>query len=263
VNPAVQNTGAYVELIKALEATKSSGITKPSDIKLAIAGLASAAGTFVTKTLTTAAKAAGITVVYAVANMPITATNYAPFAQAIIASGANLAYPVVSELQVIDLAGALKQAGYKGAFTDGSVYLPGSLTSQEESALTGAYLSNPIPIDEDKTAGIKTALKQLKEAGFKPLLTGGVPYGYWTATMLISLMQATAKRVGAAKVNSVTMKATVAKGWTWMGSMWDEKFPKAYTDPLGCYQIAKGEGQAYKLVVPWHCYPTNIVSTGL
>ena len=138
-------------------------------------------------------------------------TNYAPYAQAIIASGANVAFETLDTGDSVGLAAALKAAGFKGPIFNGVTYLPGSLgqSKSQESALDGVYVVNEFPADENNTPAIKQAEKDLAATGQPPYLTSGVSIGYWSAIVLEQMLRATLKSVGG-NPNKVT-GATIAQ----------------------------------------------------
>jgi hypothetical protein len=61
-------------------------------------------------------------------------TSYAPYAQAIVASGANVAFETLDPADAIGLVPALKAAGFKGSIENGVTYYPGELASQPNEA---------------------------------------------------------------------------------------------------------------------------------
>ena len=111
--------------------------------------------------------------------MPVIGTtNYAPYAQNIIASGANDVQDVLEANDAIGLAAALKAAGYKGVIESGANYYPG--TPQQASvtaAMNGVLIQNSFPADEDNSPATKQAIKDLKSVGAPPYLTVGTAVG--------------------------------------------------------------------------------------
>ena len=102
------------------------------------------------------AKYTGMKVVYQQAPVPAAGTtSYAPYASAIMSSGANIVYEVLASAGSIGLAAQLKADNYKGIIINGVTYFPGQLNSQpnEASALNGVYVEDEFPADENNTAG--------------------------------------------------------------------------------------------------------------
>jgi ABC-type branched-subunit amino acid transport system substrate-binding protein len=263
-NPHLQSEGGFLELIAAMEHMPSMHVTKPSDIKLAVIGFNTAAGVFATGTLAAAAKAVGIDVVYAKAPIPAATTNFAPYAQDVIGSGANAVYEITDAPLSVSLSAALKAANFQGFAFDGITYLPGELASNpgEEAALNGVGVMNDFPVNEDNIPAVKTAEQQLAADGKPTNLTTGVSIGYWSGDVLVQLLKATAARVGAGNITGAAIQATAAAGWTYTGGLGTMTYPAAWTYPTGCITMVQEEGTGYKLLEPYTCTP-KYAKTGL
>lgn len=251
---SVAQTQAFVQLAKTLH--------KPeSQLKYAFITNSIASGADVLKIAKVALNAVGAKLVYAEANIPVSGTvSYAPFAQQIVASGANVLFNTLGTPDVIGLSAALKQAGFTGANLNGQTYLPGTLASSPntESALQGAYVSQGFPSDEDNTPAVKQAIKDLKAVGAPPYLSNGASIGYWSAQLFISMLKATLAKTGsAAKVTPQAMYNTVNGGYTYTsalpGGQAKLTFPKAELVPNTCYGLLQIEGAGYVLKQPYSC----------
>jgi ABC-type branched-subunit amino acid transport system substrate-binding protein len=207
-------------------------------------------------------KSAGMQIVYKQAPIAVLGTtNYAPYAQAIIASGANVAFEVLDAPDCVGLAAALKSAGFKGIIVNGQTYTPGQTASQpnQTAALDGVYIASEFPADENNTPATKQAQKDLVSIGQPPHLTFGVSIGYWSAIVFEQMLKATLASVGGDphKVTGVTLQQTVTKGFTYTdpitGGIGTEAFPAASTLPTGCGTLLKSVATSYKQIVPYQC----------
>jgi branched-chain amino acid transport system substrate-binding protein len=265
INPNVQGLAGAAQILAATGNTKTPGKVKVAAIAENIApGIA--ANTAVAGAL----KTAGIQIVYKEAPMAVLGTtNYAPYAQAIIASGANVAFETLDSPDCIGLSAALKSAGFKGIIVNGQTYFPGQLASQpnEAAALNGVYIENEFPADENNSPAVKQAQQDFVAIGQPPHLTAGASIGYWSAIVLEQMLKATLKAVGgdANKVTSATLQQTVTSGFTYTdpiaGGIGAETFPAASTVPTGCGTLVKTVGTTYKQITPYQCLgAVNVVT---
>jgi hypothetical protein len=252
INPAIQALGS-----------RKSIFDSPSKEKIAFIAENVAGAVSANDALAAVAKIEGADVVYRNAPIPVIGTtSYAPSAQAIIASGANVAFEALDSSDAIGLAAALKAAGFKGAIENGVTYYPGGLVGQpnEAAALDHVYVADLFPADENDTEAVKQAEKDLDAVGQAPDLTSGVSVGYWSAIVFEQMLRATLKSVGGdtAKVTSVTLDTMVNKGFTYKdpipGGIGTEYFPAAEKVPTGCSSLLQVEGTTYRQVTPYACY---------
>jgi ABC-type branched-subunit amino acid transport system substrate-binding protein len=223
------------------------------DVAPGIAALDDAAG---------AAKSEGADVVYT--GSPIAevgTTNYAPYAQAIIASHPNVVFEVLDLSDCVGLAAALKAAGYKGAIVNGVSYLPGQLASSpsEATALNAVYVINTFPANANNTPAVRQAEKDLEAVGQPPDLSDGVSQGYWSAIVFEQMLRATLKKVGGkpTKVTGIALQKTVTSGFTYTdpipGGIGTEHWPSAATIPTGCGGLLQTVGTGFKALGPYQC----------
>jgi branched-chain amino acid transport system substrate-binding protein len=264
VNPSVQGVTEMLQVIAA-QGDKS----QPSKVKMALIANDVPGAVAVNESYAAAAKSVGIDVVYVKAPIaPEGTTTYAPEAQALESSGANTVYEVVGNTDAVGLAAALKAVNYKGMVVNGVTYFPGQLASQpsEKAALQGVYVATEFPTQNNDTAAVKQAEKDLVATGQSPQLTAGISQGYWTAIVLEQMLRATLARVGSAsKVTSAALEQTVSagKGWSYKdpiaGGIGTETFPAAYTYPTSCNTLVKTVGNGYTQVEPYQCtYDVNV-----
>jgi ABC-type branched-subunit amino acid transport system substrate-binding protein len=252
INPAIQAMGGRQGIHGSTSAEKIAFVAEN------VAG-----GVSANNALAAVARLSGAHVVYQ--NAPIAVlgtTSYAPYAQAIVASGANVAFETLDAADAIGLAAALKAAGFKGVIENGVTYYPGGLASQpnEAAALDHVYVADTFPADENNTKAVRQEEKDLEAVGQRPYLTSGVSVGYWSAILFEQMLRATLKSVGgdAAKVTGLTLDKTVNKGFIYKdpisGGIGTEYFPAAEKIPTGCATLLQVEGTAYKQIAPYGCY---------
>lgn len=266
-NPEVQGAGGMIQAIAAQHDQKS-----PSKVKMALIANNFSGAIIANQALAGVAKHEGIDVTYAQAPIaPIGTTNYAPYAQAIMSSGANTVYEVLGAADSIGLAAALKAAGFKGMIINGVTYYPGELAGNpnEAAALNGVYVENEFPVDEEHTAATNQALKDFKAVGQPAAMPSGAAAGYWSAIVFEQMLKATLARVhNIAKVTPSALQQTVtgSKSWTYKdpinGGIGQETFPAAETIPTGCGALVKTVGTSFKMVEPYKCYYDINIKTG-
>jgi ABC-type branched-subunit amino acid transport system substrate-binding protein len=257
VNPNAQGIAGAKQMLKITGNTNS-----PAKMKVALIAENIAGGIQSNNALAGAFKYAKATVVYKQAPIAVIGTtSYAPYAQAIIASGANVAYEVLDTADSVGLAAALKAAGFKGTIANGVTYLPGELSNQpnEASALNGVVVQDEFPASELNTAATKQAVNDLRATGQPPYLTSGVSVGYWSAIVLEQMLKATLAKVGGNpnKVTGAAIAALVNGGYTYTdpiaGGIGTMYFPAAQNIPTGCIATLKTTGTTFKLLQPYQC----------
>jgi ABC-type branched-subunit amino acid transport system substrate-binding protein len=254
-NPDVLGLWGWPPILKMTGNTKT-----PSKLKVAFIAENVAPGILANDGGVAVAEYFGLTVVYQGAPIAVLGTtNYAPYAQAIIASGANVAFETLDGTDGVGLAAALKSAGYKGIIVNGVTYLPGTLGSQpsEAAAVNGVYVLDEFA-DENKTPAVAQAKKDLVAVGEEPYLTTGVSEGYWSAIVFEQMLRAALKSVGGNpdKVAGATLQAA-ASHFTYTdpiaGGIGTEYFPAAQTIPTGCGTLLKTVGTSFKQIAPYGC----------
>jgi ABC-type branched-subunit amino acid transport system substrate-binding protein len=265
-NPSVESTSLLTQYLSATGNTKT-----PGKVKAAFIGVDVPVGATAVKATAATAKTVGIKVVYTGSSMPVFGvTSYAPYAQALIASGANVVYELLDGPNSVGLAAGLKSAGFKGQIVNSLTYYPGQLASQpnEASALSGVYVSDIFPANENNTPAVEQALKDLKAVGQPPYLNSGTSTGYWSAIMLEQMLAATLKRVGGDpnEVTGATLQQTVVSGYTYTGpvpgGIGTLYFPAAGTMPSGCGTMLRISGNNYKQILPFQCASVVNIVTG-
>jgi ABC-type branched-subunit amino acid transport system substrate-binding protein len=257
-NPNAQGYAGAVQLLEYTHNTKT-----PKKMKVAFMSENVAGGIQSMKALAGDFKYAKASVVYTGSPIAVLGTtDYSPYAQAIIASGANVAFEVLDSADSVGLAAALKAGGFKGTIVNGVTYLPGELSSQpnEESALNGTIVEDEFPADENQTPGTKQAIADLKATGQPPYLVSGTSIGYWSAIMLEQMLKATLAKEGGDpnKVTGATLEETVNSGHyvytpPLAGGINTMYFPAAEKIPVGCGTMLEETGSTYKQIFPYQC----------
>jgi ABC-type branched-subunit amino acid transport system substrate-binding protein len=257
-NPNAQGIAGVTQLLKY-----TGNINTPSKLKVAFIAENIAGGITSMKALAGAFKYQKASVVYTGSQIPVIGTtSYAPYAQAIIASGANMAYEVLDSADSVGLAAALKSAGFKGTIVNGVTYFPGQLSSQpnEAAALNGVLVQDEFPADENQTPATKQAIADLVATGQPPYLVSGTSVGYWSAILLEQMLKATLAKEGGdpSKVTGATIEQTVNSGHyvytpPLAGGINTMYFPAAESIPTGCGTTLKTTGTTFKQLYPYQC----------
>jgi ABC-type branched-subunit amino acid transport system substrate-binding protein len=249
----------------------TGNVKTPGKVKLALIANDYPSASAAAHSLGGVSKYLGEHVVYAESPIPVIGTtNYQPYAQAVIASGANAVFIICGTSDVVGLTAALKADGFKGFIGNGIAYLPGQLAGQpnEMAALDNTYVSYEFPVDQNNTPAVKQAQKDLQAVGEAPHLIQPVSIGYWSAILLEQMLKATLKSVGGNpdKVTGATLSKTVNAGFTYTdpiaGGIGTEHFPAAEKVPTGCGTLVKVVGSGYQQVTPYVCPAVVNVITG-
>ncbi len=237
----------------------------PAQIRLAVIGQDLDADKAIVQALTGLAKAKGIQVVYQ-SNAISTQgqTDYAPIVRDVLAAGPNVVYEVTDFGGSVALAGVLQGTGYTGAVFNRVTYAPTTMSQQADvaAALNGVYVESPYPVNENiANAAVTQMQADLGAIGKPPVVDLANAIGYWSADMLIQLLQAVAAGGGA--VTPLATVGTAATGWTYHGTPGgpgDLAFPSpGWTEPDGCSTLVQLTGTRYKEVEPYTCGPVDKV----
>jgi Periplasmic binding protein len=254
-NPDVQTNEVDKQII---DVTKQAlHLSTSSKVKLALIGIDAAYGAADVRALTGVAKGLGATVVYSEASLPLEVTNYAPYVQAILTSGANAVFEVLGTAGAVGLAAALKAANFKGVVANAVAYFPGQLAGNpsEESALQGTYVTSAWPVEQSNSPASRQEMKDLKAIG-QPNLGFGTAAGYWSADMLVEMLQATAARYGAANVTPSKLQQ-VASHFTYVsslkGGLCPLSYPKSFDAPAVGFTTVEVQGSGYVVKIPYSC----------
>jgi ABC-type branched-subunit amino acid transport system substrate-binding protein len=209
-------------------------------------------------------EAAGAQVVYLEANMPTTGTtDFSPYAQAVVKSGANIVFTSTAFSNVGGFSAALTAAGYKGLNQNFVAYVPGLLDSSPQlaAALNGTYVSTQIVPQESQSEYIKQIEKDLtaSKAAAGTNILFGTALAYNEADLLVQMLTAAGKDLNtktfdtAVNGGSFTYTPKEAGGPGALG------WPESHFVAPDCAAIMKVNGTKFEQVVPFQCYPSIAV----
>ncbi len=240
------------------EISQATGM-KISDMKVAIEGLSLQAAVTANQAGAATFTKLGAQVVYNKNEIPLNGqgVDFTPFVQGILASKSNVVFEVTDLANSIALAGALKAAGYKGTIFNGTAYLPSQIATQTNlaSALDGTYVLVQAPAGEETSPAIAQMKADLKAIGAPPDIELGTAIGYWTADMLIGMLQATGAK---GPITQQTFHDVVNAGLTeapaMQGGNGPLMWPLYQTEPMPCASLVEAVGTHYVSKVPYTCY---------
>jgi branched-chain amino acid transport system substrate-binding protein len=239
----------------------------PAKVRVAILANSNASGindrTLYRETFSTV----GAKVVYDEAILPVTGvTDYSSYVQDLLATHPNLIVQSMTFAQVAGFVSALRAAGYTGASVDYQTYVPGLLAAEPTlaTALKGELIDAQIPPQEGNSEAVKQIAKALAAIGKPTMITEGESVGYWTADVLIQMLQAAAKT--GRPITGKSIEQTVNGGFTYKptltGAIGDAKFPQSETSPVPCATLLQVSGDLYKVIKNFSCYATVKAMTG-
>lgn len=258
INGCQESTAGYESSAQAHQIILAA--KKPAkDLRIAMEGYDISSAQIVSKALGEVWQKLGAKVVLNDNNVPLTGTtSYAPYVQAILATHPNVVYEVTGSAAAIALSAALKAAGYDGIIYNGSTYVPSELKTQSSvaQALDGVYSNVLGPSGYDNSPAVKQELKDLKAIGAGSDVEVGTVAGYWSADMLIQLLQATKAR-GAA-LTPANVDQTAVQGFTLKpalsGGNGPVTYPAGFNRPMPCTSTVQAQGKTYKLTQKFTCY---------
>jgi branched-chain amino acid transport system substrate-binding protein len=259
VNPSFAATQALAHLVQA------AGVPA-AQARVALVGGDSDADKNEVTALTALAKAQGVQVVFHTDTITATGTtDYAPIVTALLAAGPNVVDEVADVGGSVALAAVLQAAGYRGAVVNQVTYEPPSVLASAgiTGTLSGVYVDAGLPVDANPAnpavAQIRADLVAIDKP---PTVDLDVALGYWSADMLIQLLQAAAARSG--QLTPASLTATAAAGWTYRGPTGgpaDLTFPApGWVAADGCSTLLQLTGGAYHEVAPYGCGPVTKVA---
>jgi ABC-type branched-subunit amino acid transport system substrate-binding protein len=177
-----------------------------------------------------------------------------PFVKAVMDNKPDVVLLTVDFGAALVMKGALRAAGYKGVVQDYTTYSPGLLESNAELAasLEGGYSITQVPPFEDGAAATAQIATDLTAIGEKPFVSLGVSIGYWSADLLVQMLEATGK-----DLNTKTFYETVNGGFkstSEKGGLGSLTYPLNHFQPSPCAAAVKVENATYKSAVPFTCY---------
>jgi len=205
-------------------------------------------------------EARGAQVVYLEATIPVPGptTDYTPFAQAVMKSGANIVFTSTAFQDVGGFSAALKAAGYTGVNQNFVAYVPGLLDSSPQlaAALDGTYVSTQIVPQESQSDYIKQVEQDLTavKAAAGTYILFGTALAYVEADQMVQMLAAAGP-----DLNTKTFDQAV-NGGNFKYQPKEAGGPGAMGWPEGhflgndCSAIMKVDGTKYDQIVPFQCY---------
>lgn len=206
-------------------------------------------------------EAAGVEVVYSDSKMPVTdAADFTPFVQKIMSSAGGSAPDAVVMIttfaNTIGLTGALKAAGYQGTTLNYITYAPGLLASQPQVAdsLAGTYVNTQMLPEEFGGTAITQMQDDLTAIGADPQISIGTSVGYWSADVLIQMLEKVGQDLTPANFEKV-----INAGFTYVPEgdpigIGPVEFPRDHEQATPCAAIVEVKGTEYVPAVPMTCY---------
>ena len=210
---------------------------------------------------------AGLEVVYTDTSMPTTdATDFTPFVQKIMTSANGQPPTAVAMVTLfnntVGLTGSLNAAGYKGATMNYLTYVPGLLENQQTvaSAIDGTYVNTQWLPQEFGGPAIQQVQDDLKAIGEDPTIGFATSIGYWSADVLVQMLDAAGK-----DLTAESFAEAVNGGWTYeplgdpMG-IGPVQYPRDHDQPTPCAALVQVKGTNYEPVLPLSCY--DVIKVG-
>lgn len=203
-----------------------------------------------------AAVSVGMKVIYAKSPMESTGAGLRTVARSLVAKSPTVIYAVGTYGNDMAMISYLHALRFTGLIVDQTTYRPGVLTSEAATRLTGALVQSTLLIGPDNKKFSKRITKALSDVKARTTTSLGVVIGFFSADLLVKLIESTAKRVGIRHVSSKSMHTTLARGWTYTGWLGTLRFPTAFSRPSGCSTLLRHNDQLYSIVAGYSCNQT-------
>jgi branched-chain amino acid transport system substrate-binding protein len=177
-----------------------------------------------------------------------------PFVKAVMDNNPDVVLLTVDFGAALVMKGALRAAGYQGVVQDYTTYSPGLLESNAELAasLEGGYSITQVPPFEDGAAATAQIATDLTAIGEDPFVSLGVSIGYWSADLLVQILEATGP-----DLDTKTFYETANGGFRseqQEGGLGAQTFPLNHFQMSPCAAAVKVENATYSSAVPFTCY---------
>ena len=186
-------------------------------------------------------------------------SDYTPFVQAIMTSdGGNppdIAYLVASFTDVQGLAKGLRQAGFEGIIVNPTTYDPRIVKAAESLEV---YTQWTTPEAAPDNPNMQKVVDSIQKQDPNAALSLGTLAGYFAADMFIQALKAAGKSPTTTGIQKAASKMT----YQIKDVIGPTTYPAAYTLGTSCAQLAKSDGAAFSVVVPYGCYPAFVFGTG-
>ena len=204
-----------------------------------------------------AATAAGFRVVYAEAPLPATSvpSDWTPWVRRLMtANGGKPVDVVFSATQTPNnagLYGALKAAGFTGAFTNATDYQAKLLKNPElVRALDGAYVNVPFVPFESGSAAARQLRDDVAKSSPGAELDTSVGQGYWSADLFLRILQQTGPELTPETFSAAADRLTGNSPG--VGALNGKAMRLA---PTGCSALVQIKDGAYRVASELTCHP--------
>jgi len=205
-----------------------------------------------TRIFAIAAQGAGFKVVAQQATMPITVSDYSPYAKALMtADNGNPPDSLfcAANTQCLGLWPLVEAQGYKGYFVHG-LYADALV-----KAFKGTYVNHPYPNFSQSSPGLTQMRKDLDayQSGAAAKLDLGDVFGYTAADVFVTALKKAAAKGKSNITPENVQKAASTLHWQMPGFMKVE-YPKATVMEFpACFANSKSDGTAWQPVNTWTC----------
>ena len=179
-------------------------------------------------------------------------TDYSPYVNDIMTSNhggpPSFVYLNPQFGDAIAMTAGLKAAGFKGGIGNAETYVPGNYLATNPnvaSSLDGSYVLTQFLPQEAGGATITQVQNDLKAIGASPSISIGVAIGYWTADVMVAMLEAVGKNLTLANFNKVINQGHFSYTSPGFGTV---SYPADHNAPTPCSGLVQVVGTAYKLV---------------
>ncbi len=236
--------------------------TAPKGVTIAIIGSDDASSKSGTAQAAKTFKVAGYKVTYAKGALSLTTptTDYTPYVQAMMTSNGgqppDITYLVTSFADVQGLSKGLRQAGFNGIIVNPTTYDPRIVKAAESLEV---YTQWSIPESAPTNPNMQKVVDSIKKEDPNATLSLATLASYFSADMFIQAVKAAGKNLTGPAIQKAASKMT----YQIKNVIGPTTYPAGYTLGTSCAQLAKSDGAAFSVLVPYGCYPAlNFPSSG-
>jgi ABC-type branched-subunit amino acid transport system substrate-binding protein len=189
---------------------------------------------------------------YNKASIPLNASDYTPYVQDLMTSGANGGPPDMIRCganfaDCLSIYKLVRAQGFKGEFEHNSY------DDRVAASFNGTIVANPFQNPVDGGPAYDTLNKYVNEVKPGQKLDSGVLYGYLQTDMFIQALKTAAKsKAGITRANLQKIAAT--QTWEVKGLAGPTTFPASTVTPTPlCRSVVKSDGTKWVTVEPYSC----------
>ena len=234
--------------------------TAPKGNTVAIIGSSDASSSSGVNQASKTFKTVGFTVTYAKGALSLTTptTDYTPYVQAIMTSNGgkapDIAYLVVSFNDVQGISKGLRQAGFTGIIVNPTTYDPRIVKAADTLEV---YTQWATPESAPTNPAMQKVVDSIHKQDPSAALSLGTLAGYFAADQFIQAL----KGAGKSPTSQSIQKAASKLKYEIKGVIGPTVYPAAYTLGTSCAQLAKSNGTAFEVLVPYGCYESYVFGT--